>query len=406
MSSDSFGPSHAISPRLAAIAFILLAGVLTGAQLGKIAPLIPWYRNEVGFSLVEAGWLAAILGIFIALAALPAGWLIDRIGLKRSIMTGALLLAAGGIALALAETPVAIFAARLVEAVGYLALCVALPAILADISPVNWKGPVLAIWSGFVPLGFATSDFLALAMLPLYAPPAYLLTMVLLFAVLAAGALWLVSGIAVSAPAGATGGVSQTLSLPIVLVAVAFGAFVVLSVSMFTFMPTFVAGDGAHFLMSAGVVALSVPVGNILASVLVRGRGAGYMARLAVFGFAVSAATAVPAFTLADPVLSTVSVLALAISGALVASAQFAAIPFITPRDGSVPMAIGLVCQAGGLGTVFGPPLAASVVEVFGWSGFGWFLSAVAVVGLACMLPILSRYPAAKASAADAPRAP
>ena len=41
MSSDSFGPSHAISPRLAAIAFILLAGVLTGAQLGKIAPLIP-----------------------------------------------------------------------------------------------------------------------------------------------------------------------------------------------------------------------------------------------------------------------------------------------------------------------------------------------------------------------------
>src|SRR5690606_1986659 len=130
----------------------------------------PWYRNEVGFSLVEAGWLAAVLGIFIALAALPAGWLIDRIGLKRSILIGAVLLSAGGIALALADAAATIFAARLVEAVGYLALCVALPAILNDISPVDWKGPVLAIWSGFVPLGFATSDFLALAMLPLYAP--------------------------------------------------------------------------------------------------------------------------------------------------------------------------------------------------------------------------------------------
>ncbi len=389
MLPDSLSPSRSAAPRLAAIVLILLAGVLTGAQLGKIAPLIPWYRNEVGFSLVEAGWLAAVLGIFIALAALPAGWLIDRIGLKRSILIGAVLLSAGGIALALADTAATIFAARLVEAVGYLALCVALPAILNDISPVDWKGPVLAIWSGFVPLGFATSDFLALAMLPLYAPPAYLLAMVLLFAVLAAGALWLMNGIVVSAPASATGSVSQTLSLPIVLVAVSFGAFVVLSVSMFTFMPTFVAGDGAHFLVSAGVIALSVPLGNVLASVLVRGRGAGYMARLAGFGFAVSAVTAVPAFTFMDPALATISALGLAISGALVASAQFAAIPFLTPRDGSVPVAIGLVCQAGGLGTVFGPPLAAAVVEAFGWSGFGWFLSAVAVAGLACMVPVV-----------------
>ncbi len=389
MLPDSLSPSRSAAPRLAAIVLILLAGVLTGAQLGKIAPLIPWYRNEVGFSLVEAGWLAAVLGIFIALAALPAGWLIDRIGLKRSILIGAVLLSAGGIALALADTAATIFAARLVEAVGYLALCVALPAILNDISPVDWKGPVLAIWSGFVPLGFATSDFVALAMLPLYAPPAYLLAMVLLFAVLAAGALWLMNGIVVSAPASATGSVSQTLSLPIVLVAVSFGAFVVLSVSMFTFMPTFVAGDGAHFLVSAGVIALSVPLGNVLASVLVRGRGAGYMARLAGFGFAVSAVTAVPAFTFMDPALATISALGLAISGALVASAQFAAIPFLTPRDGSVPVAIGLVCQAGGLGTVFGPPLAAAVVEAFGWSGFGWFLSAVAVAGLACMVPVV-----------------
>jgi MFS family permease len=361
---------------------------MTGAQLGKIAPLIPWYRDDPGLSLVEAGWLAAILGIFVAIAALPAGWMIDRVGLKRSILGGAAVLAAGGVALALADTTAAIFAARLFEAIGYLVLCVALPALLNDISPVNWKGPVLAIWSGFVPLGFATSDFLALAMLQLYSPPAYLLVMALLFAVLAAGALWLLGGIAVSQPASASGSVAQTLSLPVVLVAVSFGAFVIMSVSMFTFMPSFVAGEGAHFLVSAGVIALSVPLGNVLASVLVRGKTAGHMARLAAFGFAIGAVAAVPAFTLANPGLATISALALAVSGALVASAQFAAIPFLTPRNGSVPVAIGLVCQAGGLGTVFGPPLAASVIETFGWSGFGWFLSAVAVVGLVCMVPM------------------
>ncbi len=111
-----------------------------------------------------------------------------------------------------------------------------------------------------------------------------------------------------------------------------------------------------------------------------------------------SAAVAVPAFTLSSPALATVSALVLAVSGALVASAQFAAIPFITPARGSVSVAIGLVCQAGGLGTVFGPPLAAAVIERSGWTGFGWFLAAVSLAGLVCMAPLMRPAPQNSAS--------
>ena len=40
-------------PRLLlAISLVLAAGVLTGAQLGKIAPLVGWYQSDMGFSLV------------------------------------------------------------------------------------------------------------------------------------------------------------------------------------------------------------------------------------------------------------------------------------------------------------------------------------------------------------------
>ena len=383
-------PAIGRTARLTAIVLVLAAGVLTGAQLGKIAPLIPWYQAEVGLSLVAAGWLAAILGVFIALAALPAGWAIDRIGLYRSILAGAVFLAIGGAALAFAASPALIFAARLVEAVGYLSLCIALPAMLNEVSPPAWKGPVLAIWSGFVPLGFAVSDFLATAMLPSASPSAYLLVMALLFALLAGAALLLLRGAAGSAAAaGEAIGLGATLSAPVLLIAGGFGAFVVMSVSMFTFMPAFVAGDGAHYLVSAGAIALSVPLGNVLAGILVRGRGAAYMVKLAVAGFAIGLISAVPAFTLADPVAATMSIIAFAVSGALVASAQFAAIPFVTPRGGSVPVALGLVCQAGGIGTLFGPPIAAFVIERFGWNGLGWFLSAVALAGLACMVPLM-----------------
>lgn len=375
--------------RLVTIVLILAAGVLTGAQLGKVAPLIPWYGDAVGLSLVAAGWLAAILGIFIAIAALPAGWAIDRIGLARSILIGAVALVVGGLALAAADTPVTAFAARLVEAVGYLALCIALPAVLTEISPPSWKGPVLAIWSGFVPLGFATSDFIAGAMLPLFEPSTYLLVMVLLFAAATAPTFALLRGFRLLASAGADGAFSATLSAHVILLAASFGAFVVLSVSLFTFMPTLVAQDGSRFLVSAGTVALTVPLGNLVAGVLVHGRGPRYMTGLALVGFAVSAIAAAPSFTLAAPAAATFAVLALAVSGAFVASAQFAAIPFITPKRGSVPVAIGLVCQAGGIGTLFGPPLAAGIIEQFGWVGFGWFLVVVSLAGLACMIPLL-----------------
>jgi MFS family permease len=391
MAVDSF-TLPARSSLLAAIALLLAFGVLTGAQLGKVAPLIPWYQVEFGLSLVAAGWLAALLGIFIALVALPAGWAIDRIGIYRSILVGALFVLLGGVGLALAAAPALIFAARLVEAVGYLSLCIALPAMLNDISPPSWKGPVLAIWSAFVPFGFAISNYLAAAMLPSASPQSYLLVMILLFAVLAATSLLVVRSVpSASAPVQDTS-LRSTFSLPIVLIAVGFGAFVVLSVSMFTFMPAFVAGAGAHYLVSAGTVALLVPLGNVLAGVLVGGRGVSFMGRLAVAGFAVSLFTALPAFTSGDPTLATISAILLAVSGALVASAQFAAIPFLTPHGGSVPVALGLVCQAGGIGTLFGPPIAGAVIEMFGWGGLGWFLTSVAAVGLVSMIP-LTRHP-------------
>lgn len=390
MTTETLAARPAAASPLPAIVLVLATGVLTGAQLGKIAPLIPWYRAEIGLSLVATGWLAAILGVFIALAALPAGWAIDRFGLQRSFVAGAVAIIGGGALLAGSQAPTVIFAARLLEALGYLALCIGLPAILNQISPPTWKAPVLAIWSGFVPLGYATSDFLAAAILPGAPPATFLFAMTGLFAALALATLGSLRGqqLRPDSTEGA-GSLRASLTTPVVLVALSFGMFVVLSVSMFTFMPSFITGAGSHYLISAGAVALTVPLGNVLASVMVRGKPAIFMARLAVAGFAISALTAVPAFTLASPLAATIAAVLLAVSGALVASSQFAAIPFITPRDGSVPVAIGLVCQAGGIGTVFGPPVAALTIERFGWPGFGWFLAAIALFGLAAMLPLM-----------------
>jgi hypothetical protein len=378
--------------RLATIVVLQLVGILAGVQLGKIAPLVEWYQREVGFSLVLIGWFTSMIGIFVALAALPAGWAIDRAGPARAFLAGSVVMTIGGIALALFVSPFAILASRLVEGAGYLVLVIAAPALLAAISPDRWKPPVLAIWGGFVPIGFAVADFTARAMLPSGDPQIYLLVAIAAFAILAAlGALLLRAPGLVGdvAPGAAGGSFAATMTLPVGLVALAFGIYVILSVGFFTFMPAFVAAPGASILLSAGAIALFVPIGNVLASLLVSGRDARFIALLSAAGFAVNAVLAIPAFGASNPIAATSALALFAIAGGVTASALFASIPFIVRRGGSASVAIGLVAQAGGIGTLFGPPLAGHVIETYGFAGFGWFLTAVALAGIVCLLPLI-----------------
>jgi predicted MFS family arabinose efflux permease len=178
-----------------------------------------------------------------------------------------------------------------------------------------------------------------------------------------------------------------TMTLEVWLTALAFGVYVVSSVGFFTFMPAY-AGERDGLLLSAGAVALAVPVGNVLAGILVRGRGLRFIVLLSGAGFLANVALAIPGFTASDPAFATLALVAYAIAGGVIASALFAAVPFIVPRSGSASVAIGLIAQAGGLGTLFGPPLAGHVIENYGFDGFGMLLAMVSLAGAAVLMPL------------------
>src|SRR5690606_22124923 len=109
------------------------------------------------------------------------------------------------------------------------------------ISPPSWRGPILAIWSGFVPLGFATADLLARFMLPQASAHAFLLVLALCFALAAAAALLGLPRLPAGAPSFEGGMLGRSMSLPVLLVTLAFGFVVVQSVSAFAFLPAYVA---------------------------------------------------------------------------------------------------------------------------------------------------------------------
>ncbi|WP_024586808.1 MFS transporter [Aliihoeflea sp. 2WW] len=377
--------------RIAAIVLLLATGVFTGAQLAKTAPLIGWYVETIGMTLVEAGWVTALIGIFVALAALPAGFAIARMGPQRAFVVASAIIVPGGLILAATTSPGLIFAARMIEGLGYVVLCVGLPSLLTAISPPTWRGPVLAIWSGFVPLGYASSDVLAGLIAPAFGAQTYLLVVILLFAALALASnvvlRWLTGVPADAAPAPA--GASGVFSVSIVLVALAFGAFVLQSVALFTFMPTFASVPGA-LLFAPALVALSTPIGNALASVLVAGRTARFMMVLGIAAFIVTAAAAYFAFVSGGAFAASWGAVTMAVASGVVASVLFAAIPFLVARPQAVPAAIGLVSQAGGLATLASPPLAAFIIERAGWTGYGWFLVFAGLAGAAILLPLIA----------------
>jgi MFS family permease len=185
------------------------------------------------------------------------------------------------------------------------------------------------------------------------------------------------------------GAFAATMTAGVALISLAFGVYVVLSVGFFAFMPAFIAGGASAIALSAGTIALLVPLGNLLTGWLVRGRDPRFAAWLAAIGFAATAATALPAFAGTSGWSATLAAIVLAISGGVTASALFASIPLILPKGGSAAVAIGLVCQAGGIGTVFGPPLAGQIIESYGWPGFGWFLAVSSAVGIVTLTLLL-----------------
>lgn len=380
--------------RLSAITVLLLAGVLAGAQLGKIAPLVEWYRTELGFSFVLSGWLTSAIGIFVALAALPAGWIIERVGARPTVLAGSLALSAGAVALALFQDPGAILGARLVEGLGYVVLVIALPAAMSSISPPAWRTTVLAIWSCFVPVGFAVADLSGGWLIPAWGPPAYLLIVGLAYVVVAAIGIALLAGVAditEEEAAAFDGRLSTTLTLPVILVSACFGVWVVMTVSFFAFMPAYIAGAGSGMLVSAGVIALTVPLGNFFAAAITPGRKARFIICVGAAGLIGTVLLAYPTFAGSAPWPMTLSAIAVAILGGVTGSMLYAVIPPLVSRGGSVAIAIGLVAQCGGIGTLFGPPLAGHVIESAGWAGFAAFMSGTAVLCLLILSPLLVR---------------
>lgn len=113
------------------------------AFFAAIAPLLPEYVDDLGLSKAQAGVLSASYAAGTLLAALPAGFLASRIGPRRSVIWGLLLLGVSSMAFGLVEEIGLLDAARFTQGIaGALIWAGALTWLIAA-SPDESRGSVI-----------------------------------------------------------------------------------------------------------------------------------------------------------------------------------------------------------------------------------------------------------------------
>ena len=373
--------------------FLLYAiGVVAAGQLGVVPPLVPALQRDLGLSLAAAGMVVSIVTLVGAVLGLLAGGWCERVGHARALSIGILIMALAATLCAVADDANTLLAARGLAGVGYLLAVVAGPSLMAGTAEPRHHAFVLSLWGTFVPVGIAVAGLATASFADragwriVFAIDAVVLAFTLIAAIV------VVPQSRTAEPVNRHGVAVARLgsSLPL---AVAFFCFTLLFLALAGLLPAYLVERRELAADDAGRIAAIATAFGIAGSLL-----AGWMmrhgissGRLAAVGLVASTAIAALCFSAAAPVPLAVVGFALSFAlGGLVPAAAFASVPLIAASPRAIGPINGLLAQAGSLGSLAGPPLLALWVEWMGWSLAPALLLAVAAIGAAAALAIVS----------------
>ena len=368
------------------ILFAVVAGYIAAFHVGKLPPAMPVVRAELGLSLVVGGWLVSAFAATGLALGIVAGSVADIIGHRRLTLIGLGALAAGSFAGSLAETGPFLLAARLVEGLGFLAVAVAAPSMVAQAAAAGDRALALGVWSTNVPAGIA----LMIVVSPLLLAGTGWRGLWQVTALVTA--IWLVVLAAgtrrdVGPRQARDGALARNVRLTVSasatwLLALCFGLFTFQWLAVMIWLPTFLIeergmGSALAAVMTAAVVAVNVP-GNLIAGWLLHRR---FPRWILMAGSA--AAMGLAAVGIFDPDLSDRARYALCLVfsavGGMPPTAIRAAVPSFAPTAAQVGTTNGLLVQGLNLGNVAGPPALAAVVTAAGnWESAVGLMTAAA----------------------------
>lgn len=364
------------------IAWFYATGVLAAAQLGRMSALAPLINAELALGLTVTGLLISLIEIGGASLGFAAGLMVDRLGVRRVLIAGLVLMAASQLGQAQATAAFPLIAWRASEGAAYLCIVVTAPLLIYRTAPPQRRGVALALWGSFVPVGFALGAVSAAYL----AEAASWRSATLAWAAVAAAMALVTTRAAFPAVAPAAPGQRSAPGWRIWALTLGFGCYAAFAVGTIALLPSFLVERAGAMPGSAGLIgglAAFIAVLGVVAAAWLRHRAPesrGWMNVSIVLPALLLFAVFVDA-----PVLWQVTTLMLvlnAISG-LYPGLAFALLPSLAQSDTEMAAANGLILQFGAAGSLAGPPLLAACVERWGWSGAAL---AAALVSILCLV--------------------
>ncbi len=370
------------------VAAALFGGIVAALNVGKVPAALPGIRADLGLGMVSAGFVISIFNLLgMGLGAL-IGTYSETLGRRRMVGWGFLCLIAGGVSGAFSGGLGLLLFSRIFEGVGFIAIAVAMPSLIASAASARDRSLALSIWSVFTPAGFAIA----------------LLTTPLALGLVDWRGLWVsISVLTVIAGLIVTRNLAtveppakyavtpmrrlrQVITRPrILLLALAFGTYALQWVTLMAWLPTFLVGELGFGLTpaaaaTAAIVAVNVP-GNILGGAMLR--------RRALPGSPIllgSAAMAISVLGIFHPGSSDgtrlLFCLVFSFLGGLIPSSLFAQVPWASPSADHLGPANGVLMQGSAIGQFAGPPIVAASIAAAGggWNGAIFPMMAAAAV--------------------------
>jgi MFS transporter, CP family, cyanate transporter len=400
---------------------VVLAGVVAALHVGKLPPALQALHEALNITLIQAGFLLSLVQLAGMTLGLTVGLAADGLGLKRSMLTGLLIL---GVASALggwANDAPTLLLLRAVESLGFLLVCLPGPSLIRHLVPPHRISTLLGLWGTYMPLGMAT----ALLLGPLFISWG---GWQLWWRVLAGLTLGMVFLLWRLVPADPMRRNSDNTNLPHPedtvawpqrlrqtlgsrgpwLVALSFAVYSGQWLAVVGFLPTVYAQAGVSGGLTAVLTALVAAInmaGNIASGRLLD-RGVQARVLLSV-GFAVMALGTLAAFasfpltpqgTGLPPSIRFTAVLFFSMVGGLIPGTLFSLAVRLSPTVDTVSTTVGWVQQWSALGQFVGPPLVAGLASRVGGWHWTW-----GVTGLCCVLGLLLAWQIGKTEEVEKP---
>lgn len=355
---------------LGLLALLLLAGMTAAGQFAKVSVIFPELGQVYPQAGATLGFLVSIISLTGVLTGLVAGMLVARLGMRRVVVGGLLLGAAmSGLQSLMPPMPVMLLT-RAIEGISHIALVVALPTLIAQLSADRHRPYTMTLWGSYFGVTFALVAWAGAPLVRSHGPG-------VLFQFHAAAMLVLAAALALALPRGVVARSQAPLpSLREILAnhpriyaspfiaAPALGwffytlTFVALLTVLPPYLPDATRATLTFWMPIAGII-VSLTLGAQLlrhlpaVTIVLIGLGLAGVAVLLMWGWPGAFLPPVMLFGCLG----------------LVQGASFTAIPQLNPDPADQALANGALAQMGNLGNLLGTPVLLMMTAPMGYDG-------------------------------------